>query len=303
MAGGHGADSVRTILYALGANLAIGVAKTAAAIFTGSSAMLAEAIHSYADSGNQGLLLWGLKQAKRPPSPEYPLGWGKAVFFWSFIVALVLFSIGGLFSVYEGWHKLAHPEALSYPWVAVGVLVFGVAAEIVSLRACLQEVNKVRNDRSLWRWFRTSRQSELVVILGEDLAALLGLVLALVAVLVTMITGDPTWDALGSIAIGIVLVLVAAGIAIEIKGLLIGQSVEPEMQERMRAFLERQADVQKVYRMITMQLGSSVMVAVKAKMGTGSTAELVAGINRAEQALRAEFPEIQWLFFEPDIKD
>jgi cation diffusion facilitator family transporter len=297
------ADSVRTILYALGANLAIALAKTAAAIFTGSSAMLAEAIHSYADSGNQGLLLWGMKQAKRPPSPDYPLGWGKAVFFWSFIVALVLFSLGGLFSVYEGWHKLSHPEDLSYPWVAVGVLVFGLAAEMVSLRACLHEVNKVRGQRSLWQWFRHSRQSELVVILGEDLAALLGLALALLAVLITIFTGNPVWDGVGSVAIGVVLIFVAAGIAIEIKGLLIGQSIEPEAQQRMQAFLERQPGVEKVYRMITMQLGTSVMVAVKARLGAASPAELVAGINRAEQALRAEFPEIQWLFFEPDIKD
>ena len=132
------ADSTRTIFYALGANLAIAAAKTGAAIFTGSSAMLAEAIHSYADAGNQGLLLWGMKQAKRPPSPDYPLGWGKAVFFWSFIVALVLFSLGGLFSLYEGWHKLAHPEPLAYAWVAVGILVFALAAEAVSLRACLR---------------------------------------------------------------------------------------------------------------------------------------------------------------------
>jgi cation diffusion facilitator family transporter len=265
--------------------------------------MLAEAIHSYADSGNQGLLLWGMKQAKRPPSPEYPLGWGKAVFFWSFIVALVLFSLGGLFSVYEGWHKLAHPEDLSYPWVAVGVLVFGLAAEMVSLRACLQEVNKVRGQRSLWQWFRHSRQSELVVILGEDIAALLGLVLALLAVLITIFTGNPVWDGLGSVAIGVVLVLVAAGIGIEIKGLLIGQSIDPEAQERMRRFLEHQPGVEKVYRMITMQLGTSVMVAVKAKLAGANPAELVAGINRTEAALRAEFPEIQWLFFEPDIKD
>ena len=297
------ADSVRTIFYALGANLAIAVAKTGAAIATGSSAMLAEAIHSYADSGNQGLLLWGMRQAKRPPSPDYPLGWGKAVFFWSFIVALVLFSIGGLFSVYEGWHKLAHPEDLRYPWVAVGILVFGLIAETVSLRACLHEVNKVRNDRTLWRWFRESRQSELVVILGEDIAALLGLAFALVAILATMLTGNPVWDAVGSIAIGVLLIVVAIGIGNEIMALLIGQSAEPETQQRMHEFLERQADVEKVYRMITMQLGTSVMVAVKAKMKAATTVELVAGINRAEAALRAEFPEIQWLFFEPDVTD
>src|SRR5687767_7765312 len=297
------ADSVRTILYALGANLAIAVAKTAAAIFTGSSSMLAEAIHSYADSGNQGLLLWGMKQAKRPPSPEYPLGWGKAVFFWSFIVALVLFSLGGLFSVYEGWHKLAHPEPISYPWVAVGILVFGLIAETISMRACLQEVNKVRGTKSIWRWFRSSRQSELVVILGEDFAALLGLALALIAVLLTILTGNAMWDGLGSIWIGIVLILVAVGIGVEIKGLLIGQSAEPETEQRMREVLERQAGVQKVYRMITMQLGTSVMVAVKAKMNDVNAADMVASMNRAEAALRAEFPEIQWLFFEPDIAD
>jgi cation diffusion facilitator family transporter len=297
------ADSARTIFYALGANLAIAVAKTGAAVATGSSSMLAEAIHSYADSGNQGLLLWGMRQAKRPPSPDYPLGWGKAVFFWSFIVALVLFSLGGLFSVYEGWHKLAHPEDLSYPWVAVGILVFGLIAEAISMRACLQEVNKVRGKKSVWRWFRTSRQSELVVILGEDFAALLGLALALIAVLLTILTANPMWDGLGSIWIGVVLILIAVGIGVEIKGLLIGQSAEPETVARIREFVERHDEVEKVYRIITMQLGSSLMVALKAKMKAGNAAELVAAINRTEAALRREFPDIQWLFFEPDIAD
>jgi cation diffusion facilitator family transporter len=297
------ADSLRTILYALGANLAIAVAKTGAAVATGSSAMLAEAIHSYADSGNQGLLLWGMRQAKRPPSPDYPLGWGKALFFWSFIVALVLFSLGGLFSLYEGWHKLQQPEPLRYAWVAVGILVFGLAAETVSLRACLHEVNKVRGGRSLWRWFRESRQSELVVILGEDIAALLGLALALIAVLLTMYTGNAAWDALGSMAIGAVLIVVAAGIGVEIKALLIGQSAEGETEARLREFLQRQPGVEKILRLLTLQLGTSLMVAVKAKMAPESAAELVAAINRAEAATRAEFPEIQWLFFEPDVVD
>jgi cation diffusion facilitator family transporter len=297
------ADSVRTILYALGANLAIAAAKTAAAIATGSSAMLAEAIHSYADSGNQGLLLWGMRQAKRPPSADYPLGWGKAVFFWSFIVALVLFSLGGLFSIYEGWHKLTEPEPIRYPWVAVGILLFGLAAETVSLRACLHEVNKVRGARSLWRWFRESRQSELVVILGEDLAALLGLALALAAVLLTVFTGNPVWDALGSMSIGAVLIIVAAGIGVEIMALLIGQSAERETEARLREFLQRQPGVEKVLRLLTLQLGTSLMVAVKAKMAPESAAELVAAINRAEAAMRTEFPEIQWLFFEPDVRD
>jgi len=297
------ADSVRTIFYALGANLAIAAAKTGAAIATGSSAMLAEAIHSYADSGNQGLLLWGMKQAKRPPSPDYPLGWGKAVFFWSFIVAIVLFSLGGLFSLYEGWHKLHDAEGLSYPWVAVGILVFGVAAETVSLRACLHEVNKVRGTRSLWRWFRESRQSELVVILGEDLAALLGLALALVAILLAVFTGNPLWDALGSMSIGALLIVVAIGIGIEIKALLIGQSAEPETEARLREFLQKQPGVEQIFRLLTLQLGTSIMVAVKVRMNAATVSDLIAAINRAEAATRAEFPEIQWLFFEPDVAD
>jgi cation diffusion facilitator family transporter len=244
-----------------------------------------------------------MKQAKRPPSPDYPLGWGKAVFFWSFIVALVLFSLGGLFSIYEGVHKVHHPEELNYPWVAVGILAFAIVAEAVSLRACLQEVNKVRGGRTLWHWFRQSRESELVVILGEDLAALLGLVLALFAVLATIATGNPLWDGLGSIAIGVVLIIVATGIGHEIKGLLIGQSADPLTIARMRELLERHDGVEKLFGLLTLQLGSSVMVAVKARMKGRSADELVANINRCEASMRAEFPEIQWLFFEPDVKD
>jgi cation diffusion facilitator family transporter len=297
------ADSTRTILYALGANFAIAVAKTGAAVTTGSSAMLAEAIHSYADAGNQVLLLWGMKQAKRPPSPDYPLGWGKAVFFWSFIVAIVLFSLGGLFSLYEGWHKFQHPEDLTYPWVAVGILVFGLVAEAISMRACLQEVNKVRGERTVWRWFRESRQSELVVILGEDFAALLGLALALIAVLMTMLTGNPMWDGLGSMWIGVILIVVAAGISREIMALLIGQSAEPHTVDSLRRFVEGREGVEKVYRVLTLQLGTSMMVALKVKLNAKSAAELVSRINEVEAALRIEFPDIQWLFFEPDIAD
>jgi cation diffusion facilitator family transporter len=297
------ADSLKTVLYALGANFAIGVAKLAAAIATGSSAMLAEAIHSFADCGNQALLLLGMKLAQRPPSPSYPLGHGRAIYFWSFIVALVLFSLGGVFSIYEGAHKLASPAPLSYPWVAVGVLLFGIAAETVSLRACLAEIAKVRGGRSLWRWFRDSRQSELVVILGEDIAAEVGLALALLAVLATLLTGDPIYDAFGSIAIGAVLVVVAILIAIEIQGLLIGQSAEPETEAAIRLFIERREEVAQVLRVITLQLGGSVMVAVKANMRDTDAAAMVASINRVEAAVREAFPEIQWLFFEPDVAD
>ena len=160
-------DSVRTIFYALGANFAIFVAKSVAAVITGSGAMLAEAVHSLADCGNQGLLLLGIRRARQPATPDYPLGHGKEIYFWSFLVALMLFSVGGMFSLYEGWHKLHAPEALNAPWIAVGVLAFGIIAESVSMRACLVEVNKARGELTLSQWFRQSRQAELVVIFGE----------------------------------------------------------------------------------------------------------------------------------------
>lgn len=301
MAGGG--DSTRAIFFALGANFAIAVSKGVAAFFTGSSAMLAETVHSLADCGNQLLLLLGMRQAKRPPSPEYPLGYGKAIYFWSFLVALMLFSVGGMFSLYEGIHKLQHPEELKQWWWAVGVLVFGIVAEAFSMRACMQEVNKARGSRTLWQWFRQSRQAELVVIFGEDLAALLGLVFALVAVILSVVTGNPMWDAIGTIAIGALLVVVAVFVAIEVKAMLIGQSVDPEREGEMRRFIEAREEVGRVISLITLQLGNEVMVAVQAEMSERQTTHhLAEEINRVERALKAQFPEIRWSFFEPDLK-
>jgi len=297
------ADSVKSILYALVANMAIAVAKLAGAIHTGSAAMLAEAIHSFADCGNQGLLLYGLKVAKRPPSPDHPLGYGKAIYFWSFIVALILFSMGGLFSMYEGIHKLSATDPISAPWVAVGILTFGIIAESFSLYGCLREINKVRGGRSLWRWFRDSRQSELIVILGEDIAALFGLVFALVAILVTVVTGDPIFDAIGSIAIGVLLLLVAVGIGIEVKDLLIGQSVETADRDLIHKFISDHQEVAKVMNLITLQLGDGIMVAVKAEMRASETKLLIENINDVEKRLRERFPGIRWIFFEPDVAD
>jgi len=301
MAGGG--DSTRAIFFALGANFAIAVAKGVAAFFTGSSAMLAETVHSLADCGNQLLLLLGMRQSKRPASPEYPLGYGKAIYFWSFLVALMLFSVGGMFSLYEGIHKLQHPEELRQWWWAAGVLVFGIIAEAVSMRACLVEVNKARGSRTLWQWFRQSRQAELVVIFGEDLAALLGLVFALIAVLLAVVTGNPAWDAIGTIAIGALLIIVAVFVAIEVKAMLIGQSVDPEREREMRSFIEAREEVGRVISLITLQLGNEVMVAVQAEMSERQTTHhLAEEINRVERALKAQFPEIRWSFFEPDLK-
>ena len=297
----HGADSLKSIIFALCANLAIAIAKGVAAVITGSGAMLAEAIHSLADTGNQGLLLIGLRHAKRPPSPDFPLGYGKAIHTWSFLVAIILFSVGGLFSLYEGFHKLAHPEPLAAPWWAVGVLVFAIAAESVSMWGCLREVAKARRGRSLWGWFRESRQSELLVVFGEDLAALIGLVLALVAVVATMLTGNPVYDSLGSIAIGVLLVVVAVFVAIEVKALLIGQGVDPMVDVDMRRFLGEQPEVSQLLNLLSMQMGDRVMVAVKAEMAPAADARaLVDAINQVEARFRVAFPEVMWLFFEPD---
>ena len=298
------ADSLKTIFYALGANFSIFVAKLAAAVITGSGAMAAEAVHSLADCGNQGLLLLGMKSAKAPATPEHPLGHGKAIYFWSFLVALMLFSVGGAYSLYEGWHKLHEPEPLRRAWIAIAVLTFGVAAESVSMWGCLREVNKARGSRSLWRWFRESRQSELIVIFGEDLAALLGLTFALVAVALTVVTGNPLFDAIGTIAIGVLLIVVAVFIAIEVKALLIGQSVDAELRDRILAFVEGRPEVMRVFNLITLQLGPDVMVAVKAEMRRDATSlDLVNAINAVERGLRARFPEIRWSFFEPDFED
>jgi cation diffusion facilitator family transporter len=298
------ADSLKTIFLALGANFAIFVTKLGAAIVTGSGSMAAEAVHSLADCGNQGLLLLGMKSAKRLPSPDYPLGHGKAIYFWSFLVALLLFSVGGAFSIYEGLHKLHSSEPLKWPWLAVGVLVFGIVAESFSMWGCLREVNKARGEHSLWYWFRESRQSELIVVFGEDLAALLGLVFALVAVVATMITGNPIYDAIGSLAIGVLLVFVAWFVAIEVKALLIGQSAEPELKAAIARFLEERPEIAHLFNVITLQLGPDVMVAIKAEMrGDLSARELVEAINRVEQGLKAAFPEIRWSFFEPDVSD
>lgn len=300
MAGGG--DSTRAILFALGANFAIAVAKGVAAFITGSSAMLAETVHSLADCGNQLLLLLGLRQARRPASAEHPLGYGRAIYFWSFLVAVMLFSIGGMFSVYEGVHKLQHPEPLKQWWWAAGVLVFAIIAEGVSMRACLEEVNKSRGNRSIWRWFRESRQAELVVIFGEDLAALLGLVFALGAVLLSVVTGNPLWDAIGTVMIGVLLIVIAVLVAIEVKSMLIGQSVDPELEKQITGWLQARGEVTQLIHVITLQQGNDVVVSVQAVMReTQQVRTLLDDINRVEDDMKLAFPAVRWTFFEPDL--
>jgi cation diffusion facilitator family transporter len=297
---GHG-NSTKAIFYALGANLGIFVVKLVAAIFTGSGAMLAEAVHSLADCGNQGLLLVGIKRAKLEPTPDFPMGYGKETYFWSFLVALMLFSVGGAFSVYEGIHKIMHPEPLKYGWAAIAVLGFSMILEWFSLSACLVEINQTRGKQSMWRWFRESRNSEMIVLYGEQLAALLGLALALAALILTMATNNPIYDSIGTLMIGVLLILVAVFVAVEIKALLIGQSAEPVQREKIRAFLQARPEILQLHNVITMQLGPQLMVAVQAGMDPGiKTVELVAQINQIEKDMKAEFSDIRWSFFEPD---
>ncbi len=300
---GH-ANSLKAILLALGANFAIFVTKLFAAVITGSGAMMAEAVHSLADCGNQCLLLLGMRQARRPASDEYPLGWGRALYFWSFLVAILLFSVGGMFSVYEGIHKLTNPEPLKWPWLALGVLTFGIVAESISMRGCMLEVNKARGNQKLWQWFHETRSSELLVIFGEDLAALIGLCLATLAIGTTMLTGNPIFDAIGTIAIGALLIVVAVLVAIEVKALLIGQGIEPRRRAELLAFLTDRPEVAEVLNLITLQMGPDVMLALKARMQpAASDRALIDAINMVEAAMKAEFNDVRWSFFEPDITD
>ena len=299
----HQEASVKSISFALLANLGIAITKTIAAVITGSGAMLAESIHSFADCSNQGLLFFGLHASKKRPDTDHPLGYGKEIYFWSFIVALMLFSMGGLFSIYEGIHKISMHEGLKNPVIAIVVLLVSMFFESASLYGCLIQINKHRHNENLWRWYKNSRQSELIVVLGEDTAALLGLTLALVAVVLSMITGNPVFDAIGSIGIGTLLVIISVVLATKIKSLLIGQSTDDETTAGIKQFLEERDEISQVLNLITFQLGPQIMVAVKAKMkNTGPAKELIDDINRCEAELRKENPAIKWIFFEPDFE-
>jgi cation diffusion facilitator family transporter len=265
--------------------------------------MLAESIHSYADCGNQGLLFLGLRAAKRSPDPEHPLGYGKEIYFWSFIVALILFSMGGLFSIYEGIHKVSVHEGLRNPAIAIIVLTISMVLEAASLYGCLTQIRKLRHNMTLWTWIKNSRKSELIVVLGEDIAALFGLSFALIAIILSIITGNPVYDAIGSIGIGALLITVSFLLGIKIKNLLIGQSADAETCTEIRTYLDARSEIDQVLNLITLQLGPQIMVAVKAKMArVDSVGQLIDNINNCESELKKMNPAIRWVFFEPDNK-
>lgn len=301
---GHEGGSTKAILYALAANIGIALAKGTATLLTGSGAMLAETIHSFADCANQVLLLFGAKRSTLPATAQHPLGRGREMYFWALIVALLLFAVGGLFSIFEGVERLLHPEPLTNVWLGIGVLVISIGLEAWSLWGALGIIRECQGTRTFWQWFLITRQSELMVVAGEDIAALGGLIFALIALSLAIITGNPVFDAIGSLFIGILLVIVAIVVVREVKSLLVGESADPLTHEAINTFLTSREEIAEVYNLITLQLGDYIMVATKARMHeVADVTKLITDINACEKALKQHFREVSWVFFELDNKD
>jgi cation diffusion facilitator family transporter len=298
----HTEGSTKAIFYALGANGGIAIAKFSASIFTGSNAMMAEAIHSLADCTNQIFLLLGLRESKKPANEIHPMGYGRVVYFWAMMVALLLFFLGGAFSVMEGIKHFNHPVPLSNATVALIVLGISVVLEAFSLHGAMTEIRKISGGKPFIKWFRETRQSELMVIAGEDIAALAGLGIAFIAVLMTIVTGNPLWDASGSIVVGILLMVVAIIITHEVKAMITGESAAPEVHAAIKSHIEGRPEVERVIHLITLQLGEQLMVAVQAKMQRQSSdVALVDAINVVEQSIQERWPQARWCFFEPEL--
>ncbi|MFI6293033.1 cation diffusion facilitator family transporter [Nonomuraea sp. NPDC050790] len=293
----------KAIVAALAANLAIAVAKFVAFVFTGSSSMLAESIHSVADSGNQALLLIGGKRAQRERTKEHPFGYGRERYFYAFVVAVVLFTIGSAFSIYEGIHKLSSHDPLGNLNWAIGVLIFAIIAESFSFRTAIKESNAVRGKQGWVEFIRRSKSPELPVIVLEDLGALLGLIFALFGVSMAAITGDPVWDAVGTLMIGVLLGIIAIILAIETKSLLLGEGASPDVEVQIRTALQNAPEVTRVIHMRTLHLGpEELLVAAKIAVEHDDTAaEVARGIDEAEQRIRAAVPIARVIYLEPDL--
>ena len=300
-----GGQSAKVIVIALMANLGIAIAKLGGAVISGSAALLAEAIHSLVDSSNQVLLLIGNRKSMRPPSDRHPLGYGREAFFWSFIVAILLFSLGGLFAIYEGMHKLSEPEEVFSPFLGLGILLVSLVLEGISFKACIKEVNSQNPYANLWIWFHKTTSSDLLVIFTEDAAAMVGLLLATLSLIASWLTGNSMWDAIGSIAIGALLVSVAVLLAIEIKSLIIGEAPATDFRSYVEARVSELIPGGKVYRLIALQIGANeVMMSCKISPGDlKDVDQLIAAINTIEQGVKMKFPEVKWQFFEPDSED
>jgi cation diffusion facilitator family transporter len=299
------AGSSGEVIKSLVVNMVIASSKGVAAAITGSGAMLAETLHSFADCGNQLLLLVGIKQSKRPADDKHPLGYGRNMYFYSFIVALLLFSGGGVFSIYEGVHKMQHPEAVGDITIAIVILALSIALEGWSTLGNIKAMNARRGDTPFFRYLRDSKDSDLIVIFGENSAAVLGLVLALGALLLAKQTGDGRWDAAGSLAIGVVLVGVAIFLAREIKSLLVGEAADPGLIKVAEELVDADPNIDKIIRMLTIQQGpGEILVAMKLKFRAGiETGALCGIINAFEERLEQRVPEVKWSFIEPDDRD
>jgi cation diffusion facilitator family transporter len=297
-------EGVGQIVQSLLVNVAIAIAKTVAAVLTGSGALLAEAIHSAADCSNQILLLIGVHEARKPPSQQYPLGRGREVYFWSFLVALLLFSMGGMFSIYEGVHKFARPEPIERFGVGVAILIFSMVLEGGATISNVREIERRRGSRGFFAYLKATKDSDLIVLLGENSAAVLGLSFALLALVAAHLTGDPRWDAAGSVAIGIVLVTVAIFLAIEVKSLLLGERADEEIEKAVRELARADGPIVEILSLISLQQGpGEVMLAAKVRISQALQGDDVAhAINRFERAVRERCPEVRWLFVEPDIE-
>ena len=294
----------KAVMAALLANLGIAASKLTVFAFTGSASMLSEGIHSIADSGNQVLLMYGGRSARRESDAQHQFGYGRVRYLYGFIVAIVLFVVGGLFSLYEGWHKIHAPAEMSSPGLALGVLLLAVVLESFSLRTALREVRQLQRGRSLWRFIRESRQPELPVVVLEDIGALVGLMFAAVGVGMAMLTGDDRWDGLGAAAVGLLLVTIAAVLSVEMSSMLIGESAVAEEQAAINAALAAAPVVRRVIHLRTTHVGpDELLVAAKIAVDPAATAvELARGIDEAEVAVRAAVPQARYLFLEPDIE-
>jgi cation diffusion facilitator family transporter len=304
MAGGDGHESGGAILAAFLANVGIAAAKFAGFLITGSSSLLAESIHSVADSSNQGLLFLGGRQAARAPTELHQFGYGRVRYFWAFVVAVVLFSLGGLFSVYEGYHKIADPHEIDSPAVAIGILVLALVFEAFALRTAVRHASAQRGRRSWVRYVRETRSPELPVLLLEDSGALLGLVFALLGVALALITGEPVFDGLGTLAIGVLLLVIAVVLAIEMRSLLIGEGATAELQRAIEAEFERAPGVLRVIHVLTQHLGpDELLVAAKVEFDAALTsAQLVEAIDACEGRVRQiEGVGAARIYVEPDI--
>jgi cation diffusion facilitator family transporter len=298
-----GGSSTRAILAALLANAGIAAAKFVGYLVTGSSSMLAEAVHSVADTSNQALLLWGQRAAGKEADALHQFGYGRSRYFYSFVVALVLFSLGAVFALYEGYHKITHRQELESPLVAITILVVAIALEGYSFRTAVVESRALKGSGSWWRFIRTSRNPELPVVLLEDSGALVGLAFALSGVGLTMVTGDPVWDGVGTVAIGLLLGTIAVILMVEMHSLLIGESATRDEEVAIRGALEGTADIERLIHIRTQYLSPEELL-VGAKIALAPTMDLAtvaSTIDAAEAAIRAAVPAATVIYLEPDI--